>query len=91
MLDPAWAPPVAFWLNACVWITPKDTIRKPTLTNYVAFGNLGKAKCMDKLNHFASVLKEGYLMESLKGNSEMLWLGKLDMLLGKELMMVAAW
>ena len=34
---------------------------------------------------------EGYLMESLKGNSEMLWLGKLDMLFGKELMMVAAW
>ena len=34
---------------------------------------------------------EGYLMESLKGNSEMLWLGKLAMLLGKELMMVAAW
>ena len=30
-------------------------------------------------------------MESLKGNSEMLWLGKLAMLLGKELMMVAAW
>ena len=91
MLDPALAPPVAFWLNACVWITPKDTKRKPTLTNYVAFGNLGKATFMDKLNHFASVLKEGYLMESLKGNSEMLWLGKLDMLFGKELMMVAAW
>ena len=46
---------------------------------------------MGKLNHFASVVKEGYLMESLNGNSEMLWLGKLDMLFGKELMMVAAW
>ena len=30
-------------------------------------------------------------MESLKGNSEMLWLGNVAMLFGNELMIVAAW